>query len=108
MGRLQDGHLDVVEDYLLDAKKKKLIDVNGYDSMGWTPLHYAAQMNYGDIIQVLLKAGADPSLRDKATGLTPLEVAKNGIYDFSGPSEDAVEILSSYKMGMSGKLPSLK
>merc|ERR1711862_236744 len=67
--RLQDGHLDVVEDYVENPKKLNSIDVNAYDEYGWTPLHYAAQMNYAEITKMLLKAGAFLFLKDKVTGM---------------------------------------
>lgn len=44
---------------------------------GWTPLHGAAARNSGGIIAVLLKNGADPTVKD-AKGLTPLQVAERG------------------------------
>jgi len=40
-----------------------------------TPLHIAALMNRADIVELLLNAGADPTLR-AANGQTPLEVAE--------------------------------
>merc|ERR1712087_60294 len=72
--RLQDGHLDIVEDYLTDPKRKMAIDVNMYDELGWTPLHYAAHRGYSDIVKVLLDGGADPSLRDKVCGMTAMDM----------------------------------
>merc|ERR1719378_1758869 len=68
--RLQDGHLDIVEDFLLNPKKKKAIDLNMYDESGWTPLHHACQRNYSEIVRVLLEGKADPNLKDKVCGLT--------------------------------------
>eukprot|EP00445_Apocalathium_hangoei_P019559 CAMPEP_0203901330 /NCGR_PEP_ID=MMETSP0359-20131031/43507_1 /ASSEMBLY_ACC=CAM_ASM_000338 /TAXON_ID=268821 /ORGANISM="Scrippsiella Hangoei, Strain SHTV-5" /LENGTH=195 /DNA_ID=CAMNT_0050824967 /DNA_START=36 /DNA_END=623 /DNA_ORIENTATION=- len=94
--RLQDGHLDIVEDYLLNEKKKKAIDVNMYDEQGWTPLHYACQRNYSEIVRVLLEGNADPLLRDKVCGLTPLDIAKLGVTDNSGPNEEVMEALSEF------------
>merc|ERR1711907_134363 len=91
--RLQDGHLDIVEDYLDNPKKKQAIDVNAYDEQGWTPIHYAAQMNYADIVKALLKGNANPSLKDKVMGMDALAVAYNGIDEASGPSIDVIEIL---------------
>jgi 26S proteasome non-ATPase regulatory subunit 10 len=35
------------------------LDVNATDRDGWTPLHHAAAHGYGNVIAVLLTAGAD-------------------------------------------------
>eukprot|EP00406_Dinophysis_acuminata_P004142 CAMPEP_0179232240 /NCGR_PEP_ID=MMETSP0797-20121207/11758_1 /TAXON_ID=47934 /ORGANISM="Dinophysis acuminata, Strain DAEP01" /LENGTH=195 /DNA_ID=CAMNT_0020939355 /DNA_START=77 /DNA_END=664 /DNA_ORIENTATION=- len=94
--RLQDGHLDVVEDYLLDPAKKRAIDVNLYDDYGWTPLHYAAQLNLSDIVKALMDGDADPNLRDKVCGMTALEMAQAGAGDDSGPSDDVIEVLKDF------------
>ena len=34
------------------------IDINAYDSKGYTLLHYAAQLGYDDCLYVLFKCGA--------------------------------------------------
>jgi RNA polymerase sigma factor (sigma-70 family) len=46
----------------------------GMKRAGWTPLHYAAGMGFGALVQPLLDRGADPSHRDEE-GKTPLDVA---------------------------------
>uniref|UniRef100_A0A7S0FAD7 Uncharacterized protein n=1 Tax=Pyrodinium bahamense TaxID=73915 RepID=A0A7S0FAD7_9DINO len=94
--RLQDGHLDIVEDYLGNPKMKKTIDVNLYDEQGWTPLHYAAQRNYSEIVKVLLDGNANPSLKDKVCGMTAFDMAGMGIDEDSGPNEEVLEVLKSY------------
>uniref|UniRef100_A0A7S4RIA3 Uncharacterized protein n=1 Tax=Alexandrium monilatum TaxID=311494 RepID=A0A7S4RIA3_9DINO len=94
--RLQDGHLDIVEDYLGDPKKKKTIDINLYDEQGWTPLHYAAQLNHAEIVKVLLAGNANPGLKDKVCGLTAYELATMGVNDDYGPNDDVLEVLSLY------------
>mmetsp|Transcript_53648 Transcript_53648/g.141410 ORF Transcript_53648/g.141410 Transcript_53648/m.141410 type:complete len:207 (+) Transcript_53648:3-623(+) len=94
--RLQDGHLDIVEDYVLNDKKLKAIDLNLYDDNGWTPLHHASARNYGEITKVLLEGKADPSLKDKVGGLTALDLAKMGTGDDSGPSDDVLEVLAAF------------
>merc|ERR1711939_1053862 len=89
------NHLDVVEDYLENPKKKQAIDVNAYDEEGWTPIHYAAQMNYVDIVKALLEGKANPHLKDKVMGMDALAVACNGINDSAGPSQDVIEVLQA-------------
>jgi len=94
--RLQDGHLDIVEDYLLTPKLRKAIDVNMYDEQGWTPLHHACQRNYVDIVRALLEGGADPNLRDRVCGMTCLDMAKLGAADGAGPNEEVIEVLTEF------------
>mmetsp|Transcript_27321 Transcript_27321/g.78674 ORF Transcript_27321/g.78674 Transcript_27321/m.78674 type:complete len:192 (+) Transcript_27321:68-643(+) len=94
--RLQDGHIDVVEDYLLNEKRRRAIDVNMYDEQGWTPLHYACQRNYAEIVRVLLEGDADPTLRDKVCGMTCLEMARRGMTDDSGPNDEVIEVLAEF------------
>ena len=53
--RLQDGHIDIVEDYLGNPKMKKAIDLNRYDDEGLTPLHHAAKLGHADIVKVLIE-----------------------------------------------------
>mmetsp|Transcript_130713 Transcript_130713/g.244559 ORF Transcript_130713/g.244559 Transcript_130713/m.244559 type:complete len:183 (+) Transcript_130713:103-651(+) len=99
---IQDGHLDIVDDYLENAAKKKMINVNAYDEAGWLPIHYAAQMNYTDILKALLKAGANPKLKDKVTSQDAMDIAQMGIDDSSGPSDEVIELLESYLKGSLG------
>ena len=51
--------------------------VNAVDKRGMTPLLYAASTDYGDasIVNLLLKAGADPAARTKE-GLTATDLAR--------------------------------
>lgn len=56
------------------------LDVNGVDSSGWSPLHWAAGSSWSNtnIIEQLLAAGCDQSLKDH-DGFTPVELAlRNG------------------------------
>jgi ankyrin repeat protein len=47
---------------------------SGSKRAGWTPLHYAAGMGFGALVQPLLARGADPARADE-DGKTPLDVA---------------------------------
>jgi ankyrin repeat protein len=55
--------------------------LNDADKHGYTPLLYASTVDFGDdrMVNLLLKAGADPTLRTKA-GETPLSQAKRYHY----------------------------
>jgi ankyrin repeat protein len=55
--------------------------LNDADKHGYTPLLYASTVDFGDdrMVNLLLKAGADPKLRTKA-GETPLSQAKRYHY----------------------------
>lgn len=59
-------------------KTTAINDINSIDSLYWTPLHYAAEGGYEQIIKLLLDAGADINSQDDE-GLTPLHKAsENG------------------------------
>ncbi|CUS07813.1 unnamed protein product [Tuber aestivum] len=49
------------------------IPVNDAGIYGFTPLHHAASQKHPDVVQALLDANADPTIKD-AKGHTPLEV----------------------------------
>lgn len=53
--------------------------VNIFEGRG-TPLHEAARAGHSRLVETLLAAGADPSLRDRA-GKTPLDLAAEGRHD---------------------------
>ncbi len=59
------GQLSLVEAMLMDG-----IDVNEQDINGRTILHWAMQTGHREIIELLLKCGADPEIKDNA-GKTP-------------------------------------
>eukprot|EP00434_Breviolum_minutum_P013334 symbB.v1.2.011750.t3/scaffold750.1/size323489/2 len=95
--RLQDGHLDIVEDYLQNPKMKKAVDLNRYDDEGLTPLHHAAKLGHAEIVKVLIEGKADPLLRDKVNGLTPLDFASAGRWD-SGPHTEVVKAIQDLEL----------
>ena len=45
-------------------------DVNAQDENGWTALHYAVRDDHLDVVDLLLAAGADRSIKNDK-GLTP-------------------------------------
>ena len=51
-------------------------DVNARDARGWTALMYAAKEGRSQIIELLMKAGADPSLKGPK-GETPVDLARD-------------------------------
>ena len=53
----------------------KGLDVNQIDMHGMLPLHGAVVLNSTDELEMLLRNGARPNLKDKRTGGTPLELA---------------------------------
>ncbi len=59
------------------------VPVNQADSFGYTPLLYASTVDFGDsrMVDLLLRSGADPNLRDKA-GKTALAQAKAYHYNY--------------------------
>lgn len=51
-------------------------EVNLADITGWTPLHSCARYNLPELVPILLAAGADPKMKEKTWGDTPLKLAK--------------------------------
>jgi ankyrin repeat protein len=74
----QDGDVEEV---------KRLLNVGyqptEFDELGKTPLHYAAERGYLEVIDVLIASGADVNAHDeRVVGNTPLrEVAANCSYE---------------------------
>jgi hypothetical protein len=60
---------------LLKFLVNKGLDVNRAGVNQLVPLHVAVLANAADEVQILLDNGANPSLKDKNLGLTPLEFA---------------------------------
>ena len=58
----EDGNLRCVQAALNDGA-----DSNTSDEYGWTPLHLAARNGYKDIVEILLRAGANIKIDDILT-----------------------------------------
>ncbi|OQS06735.1 regulator of chromosome condensation (RCC1) [Thraustotheca clavata] len=57
---------------LVEALLRDGVNVNERNSLGETPLHLAAGRGYDEIIDLLLRYGADPHVHDWESGYTPL------------------------------------
>jgi len=95
---LHDGNISVLEEYLMDPQKSKAVNLNLFDSNGWTSLHYAAYKNDPEMATLLLEFGADSTIRDPVYGRTALDVAKAGGGDFCGPNDEVLEVLQEALM----------
>ncbi|KAI5475650.1 hypothetical protein MNV49_001067 [Pseudohyphozyma bogoriensis] len=68
-----DGEADKLAALLETAEERSKIDaVDGY---GYTPLHLAADRGHLKVVEVLVKAGADTSIKEEE-GMTALELAE--------------------------------
>jgi ankyrin repeat protein len=56
---------------LREYTKQKQVDVNAEDDASWTPLMIAVSIGDASLVQKLLSAGADPTIKN-ATGQSPL------------------------------------
>lgn len=65
--------------------------VNRFDDLGRTPLHYAVEGEHGDVVDLLLRAGANVNAHDeRVIGNTPLgEYAGSCSYDMAQRLIDA-------------------
>uniref|UniRef100_A0A673M0C3 Acyl-CoA-binding domain-containing protein 6 n=1 Tax=Sinocyclocheilus rhinocerous TaxID=307959 RepID=A0A673M0C3_9TELE len=66
-------------EHVSKAISSKKVDVNTRDEEddeGQTALHYASACEFAEIVELLLKAGADPSIKDKE-GSLPEEVTES-------------------------------
>jgi len=101
LARLQAGHLQIVEEYLSDPKKKAQIDVNRPDASGFAPLHFASKLGHDEIARLLLEAGAIIDLPGPG-GVTAMQLAESGLDD-CGANEEVIEVLKQFKAGKSKK-----
>jgi len=62
---------------LVKALLEHHADVNKVNNNGESPLHFAVRMSRDDLVVILLKHGADITIREKRGNKTPLELAKN-------------------------------
>lgn len=87
---------------LVDTKEAlaKGSRINAQCENGKTPLHFAAQYGYTEIVRLLLVHGADPTIK-WTWKQTPLEVATK-FYKLYGPEHDmreTIELLKSPEGG---------
>jgi ankyrin repeat protein len=77
---------DLVE-YLIKAG----CSVNAQDQTGRTALHYACDLENSEIVDSLLRNGADPRIKDN-TGLSPLDEATENeeIFDLLKEKEESL------------------
>lgn len=68
-----EAHLAIVKQLLAAGAA-----VNVTEGVGQTPLHWAAERGYLEVAIELLKAGADPSLKERYEGCTPVDLARKG------------------------------
>ena len=85
---------DAVLDEDIDEVQRQLdagVDVNEENSIGYTPLHYAAGVGRIDIVELLIEHGANINATDSSNkGATPLDYAH-----WKGQTE-VVEVLKAH------------
>jgi len=96
---VQDGLVDVVEDYL-ETNKKDFIDINLPDKEGKTPLMVAAMNGHAKVLSALLRASADIGLVDKTVKdkrITAVDYARGWPHQLGNERrDDCVEILTEF------------
>ncbi|XP_067143070.1 mitochondrial disaggregase-like, partial [Centruroides vittatus] len=79
--RRNDGRLLKAAKQGNEESVKRLIesggDVNQRHKLGWTVLHVAAMNGHSEVVNILLKAGADPNLGDEFTNVYQVAKEKN-------------------------------
>jgi len=86
------GALECVQ-YVIDTKSHE-IDLDFFDSRGLTCLMWAALNGNAEVVEALLKAEADPSLKDTVEGLTAYELAKRELDEADEKKDDKYEELT--------------
>merc|ERR1719159_2199428 len=66
--------MEYVQDYI--DTKLHCIDLDYFDTMGVTPLQWASLNGDKDVVEALLKAKADPTLKDTVENMTAYDLAK--------------------------------
>ena len=66
----QEGNIKAVKQAIADGT-----DVNARNSMGRTPLHYAASRGHKEVVELLIAAGAEDVNAKTKGGLTSLDFA---------------------------------
>mmetsp|Transcript_138310 Transcript_138310/g.336181 ORF Transcript_138310/g.336181 Transcript_138310/m.336181 type:complete len:162 (-) Transcript_138310:128-613(-) len=105
----KDGLSDVVEDYLT-TERRELVDINLPDSLGMTPLMWAAHNGHIKVVAALLGANADLGLVDTSvehSKITAIDYAKG--YPHTEGCErhdDCYWVMEQYMMS-GGQVPAL-
>jgi len=81
----RDGDIEAVKQAIADGT-----DVNARNSMGRTPLHYAAAYNRKEVVELLIAAGADVHAKG-ADGRTPLDMVDEKVLPNEGESQLEVD-----------------
>ena len=71
LGRYKSRLREITRALSIILKNQSDIDINAQNSLGKTALHLAAGKKYGPAARLLIKAGADPNIRD-SHGLLPV------------------------------------
>jgi len=66
------GHTEICEALIDDP----MVDINRRTSSGCTPLFLASQQGRADVVRILLKAGANPTISEDEYSFTPIDVAR--------------------------------